>query len=279
MKDPCTPLSAPPSMDYTSIGSLWHEEKGFQLYRSSIGSKYIFLHFLTPVTAVLKGKQVTIHPGGCVFIPAYSKQQFSSPGYELIHDWFHADLSCGEFMKYYGIDSEIAYYPQDNSEISQLIHLIETEKRNRKPHYLESIDLLTRRLFILLSRADIHKPSGTPVNNDQKELFLKVRTEIQRDFTRNWTVEEMAQLAKMSPSRFYCLYKNFFGTTPKEDLIQRKIKHARWLLINNDYSTKKVAELCGYHNEYHFIRQFKQITGTTPGKYKQLFEEENENGF
>lgn len=258
-------------MEYTSIGSLYHEPKGFYLERASTGSQYIFLHFLTPVSAVLKGQDISIRPGGCVFIPPHTRQQFSSPRYELIHDWFHADLSCGDFMKEYGIEDETVYYPANDDEISQLIHQIELEKFNQNAYSRQSIDLFTRRLFILLSRSGTHRPSGAPVSSGQKNQFLKLRLTIQSDLSRSWTVEEMARLVRVSPSRFHYLYKRFFGITPMEDLIQKRIQYAQWLIMNDDYSVTRVAELCGYHNEYHFIRQFKKLTGITPGKYRAHF--------
>ena len=39
-------------MKFFLIETLWHEKKGFVLHRDSIGEQYIFIHFLTPVTAV-----------------------------------------------------------------------------------------------------------------------------------------------------------------------------------------------------------------------------------
>jgi len=40
------------------------------------------------------------------------------------------------------------------------------------------------------------------------------------------------------------------------------------MLERGDMTIAKVAELTGYTNQYHFIRQFKQITGKTPGQTK-----------
>ena len=37
-------------------------------------------------------------------------------------------------------------------------------------------------------------------------------------------------------------------------------------MLAQGVSVSRTAELLGYGSTYHFIRQFKQVTGVTPGK-------------
>ena len=39
-------------------------------------------------------------------------------------------------------------------------------------------------------------------------------------------------------------------------------------IINREITLEEVAELSGYGNQYHLIRQFKEIMGQTPGQYR-----------
>jgi AraC family transcriptional regulator of arabinose operon len=52
------------------------------------------------------------------------------------------------------------------------------------------------------------------------------------------------------------------------DVINSRIEHAKYLLTTTDISVKQIAQLCGYNNENHFMRQFKEITGITPTKFR-----------
>ena len=88
------------------------------------------------------------------------------------------------------------------------------------------------------------------------------------DYKRDWSIDEMAELVHLSASRFFTLYKNIFGVSPKEDLLKSRIQHAE-MLLSQGYSVKEVATLSGFSNQYNFIRQFKKLTGQTPGKYKK----------
>ncbi|MBE7012127.1 MAG: helix-turn-helix transcriptional regulator [Ruminococcaceae bacterium] len=77
----------------------------------------------------------------------------------------------------------------------------------------------------------------------------------------------MAKFAHLSPSRFCQLYTNFFNISPKKDLQNIRIEHAKTLLSTGNYSVKEIAEMIGYDTEYYFIRKFKKTIGVTPGFY------------
>jgi AraC-like DNA-binding protein len=83
----------------------------------------------------------------------------------------------------------------------------------------------------------------------------------------NWTVKEMAEHVNLSESRFAVLYREFFNTTPNEDLILGRIDKAKYLLTNKAVTVSEVADALGYQSVYHFIRQFRKRTGSTPGKF------------
>ena len=71
----------------------------------------------------------------------------------------------------------------------------------------------------------------------------------------------------MSPSRFYAVYKNEFGVSPINDLIEARIHLAKSYLSSGEYSVSAAAEKLGYSSTYHFIRQFTKCVGVSPGKF------------
>lgn len=255
-------------MEILIAKSLWPEPNDFYFYRRNIGSEYIFLHFLTP--AILHFEEdVAVKPGGCVFFEPYSEQYFSSPDVELLHDWFHADEDLGKIMNKYGIESRRVYYPQDSDQITKLITEIELENLKKHSYYQDMIHSSIEKLMISLSRADDLAQDNWKIAETRRTEMENARKRIHMEYARNWSVEEMAKLVNLSPSRFYTIYKRIFGVSPMHDLCMTRIQRARMLLNHGGYSIEEVSELTGYNNQYHFIRQFKQFTGITPGKYKQ----------
>lgn len=255
-------------MNFLTVKPLWPEKKNFRLSRDDTGEMYIFIHFLTPVTARLKEENVLIQPGGCVFFGMHSVQWFSSDFCSLLHDWFHADYTCGELMDRYRLECDTVYYPDDSDEITRLLTEIEMEYLHKGRHYKALSDSIAENLFIKISRGGKEPKNGT-ADYLQKEIFTKARTRIHMNPDKNWSVEEMAQLVNLSASRFFYVYKKIFGISPQKDLARKRIQMAQTLLIQSGITVEKAAELTGYNNQYHFIRQFKQMTGITPGRYKQ----------
>ncbi len=84
-----------------------------------------------------------------------------------------------------------------------------------------------------------------------------------------YSVSDMATSLSLSPSRFHRLYKGYFGVSPARDVQNARVEHAKLLLLQGGISVTEAAERLGYNNIYHFIRQFKERVGMTPGEYKK----------
>ena len=84
-----------------------------------------------------------------------------------------------------------------------------------------------------------------------------------------WNVEELAELAHLSPSYFQVVYKKAFGVTCMSEVINAKLEQAKLLLTSTELSVSSVATEVGYNEVYHFIRQFKKSTGMTPGAFRK----------
>jgi len=98
----------------------------------------------------------------------------------------------------------------------------------------------------------------------------QLRLSMQTNPTRNYTSEELSGSLKISCSYFQHIYKDLFGISFKNDLIQMRLNYARNLILNTDIKLSQIAFMSGYTNEIHFYRQFKAHMGMTPGAYRQL---------
>lgn len=67
------------------------------------------------------------------------------------------------------------------------------------------------------------------------------------------------------------LFKTQYGITPKQYLIDIRIKKAYQLLTDTDFTVTAISEQCGFTSVYHFCRAFKEKTGFTPTEYAKQF--------
>ena len=62
-------------------------------------------------------------------------------------------------------------------------------------------------------------------------------------------------------------FKQLYGNTVYQFVLDHKMNHARQLLVTGSHNVNEVALELGYSNSSHFIDAFKKKFGTTPKKY------------
>jgi len=85
---------------------------------------------------------------------------------------------------------------------------------------------------------------------------------------RDWTIEAMAGLAKMSRATFHKRFAQICGASPSHFLLQIRMKLATQL-IEEGMSLSRAAEKVGYQTDAAFSRAFKKATGILPGAYRR----------
>jgi AraC family transcriptional regulator len=72
----------------------------------------------------------------------------------------------------------------------------------------------------------------------------------------------------LSPSHFARQFRVTIGKAPHQYLRQLRIERAMLLLRETDTGVVEVAFACGFANQEHMTRLFKQHCGTTPAAYR-----------
>lgn len=242
---------------------------GYLLERPDGSQHYIFAHYYTPV--VLRLGETTFHTnaGACVLIgPGISQYLYSEK--PLIHNWIHFTTTPEALAQLCQIPVNTPFYIPDSDRISDWVRKIEIEFFSHERHREIMLQSEMQEFLIWLDRALWKPPISVSVPKAVESAVIGIRKRVLLQPEQNWTIQQMAQLVPLSESRFHAVYKAMFGTTPAQDLIQARIENAKVLLQNKpDISMKEAAELLGYNDQYHFIRQFKAVTGKTPGAYRR----------
>lgn len=84
--------------------------------------------------------------------------------------------------------------------------------------------------------------------------------------------EFLAGLCNISEIYFRQLFKKYYKTTPHRFITDMRIKKAEQLLSEGSLKIYAVAERCGFSNQYHFSRMFKEKKGLSPGEYMKFNE-------
>ena len=78
---------------------------------------------------------------------------------------------------------------------------------------------------------------------------------------------ELAEKCNISEVYFRKIFTENYKTTPKQFIVDIRINKAKQLLSDGFLNIGAVAEECGFSNQFHFCRLFKEKTGITPTEY------------
>lgn len=244
----------------------WPKKAGYYLDRPHGRPYYIFAHYYTDVTLTCGDQCHKIPAGGCVLMEPNIAHRMECTE-DLVHNWIHLDQRVEPLLHKYNIPINTPFYPRGHETLSDIFWKMETEFYSEKPFKWELLESYVNSFLIWLSRA-IQEHNTQTFSPQTVQKMTEARKTILSSSERRWTLQEMAQLIPFSPSRFHALYKALFGTTPTKDLIDIRVSLAKSLLQTRpEITMAEAAEILGYNDQYHFIRQFKTITGQSPGKY------------
>jgi AraC family transcriptional regulator len=78
----------------------------------------------------------------------------------------------------------------------------------------------------------------------------------------------LAALVGLSPAYFCTAFRRSTGVPPHTWQRARRVERAQGLLARSDLPLAEVALACGFANQSHFTRVFREVTGSTPARFR-----------
>ncbi|MCP4319181.1 MAG: AraC family transcriptional regulator [Hyphomicrobiales bacterium] len=98
--------------------------------------------------------------------------------------------------------------------------------------------------------------------------ITKLMRHLRRKVDQTWEIDDMAEIAGLSPSQLFRRFKDVAGTSPISWLRQERMLLARHLLTGTTDTIASIAHRCGYSDPFHFSRDFKRHNGCAPRNYR-----------
>lgn len=123
--------------------------------------------------------------------------------------------------------------------------------------------------------------SARVINPSKKEDFLKYSSKdtkldsiilyMRNNLHTNLTADDIATVANMSSKQLNRIMFENYNMSISTFFKKEKIKKAKELLENSDYSISQIASLIGFSDEFSFSKSFKKIEGITPASYRSSY--------
>ncbi len=235
-------------------------------------SSTLVMCFHTPFRFHAGGEVYTGEAGDCLVHPPGTPHMHGPRlGAEdgFVNDWLHIEgEDVPRLLTLYGVKSNSPISTGNPTLISEHLALIQREQFSLQTNWQIAVELSLHRLLLELGRYS-QQISGDEGRNEVESRLVEVRMAVHQQFARDWTLEQMADMAFLSRGRFSVLYSRCFGVSPVEDLIRQRLQHSAYLLSSSQITVKEAAIACGFNSIYYFSRTFHRRYGCSPSDYSR----------
>ncbi len=110
------------------------------------------------------------------------------------------------------------------------------------------------------------KPSG-----DSRRV-QKVKDYINAHYKEDIRLNELADLAGMTPTAFSRFFKLRTGRSISDYVIDIRLGHATRQLVDSTTSVAEICYGCGFNNVSNFNRIFKKKKGNSPKVFREIYQ-------
>ena len=111
--------------------------------------------------------------------------------------------------------------------------------------------------------------AGKDPSEERMENLKAILTYIRQHYSENLSLSDISRAFHLSPKYFSRYFRKNLDRSFVEYLNGFRMERAADLLLNTDLPVGEIAMTVGFDNFSYFIRQFKNVHGCTPSRYRK----------
>ncbi len=129
---------------------------------------------------------------------------------------------------------------------------------------------MTGALYSLMGFLIKHSVRKEKKSSHQSDYVERARRYMEEKYSYPITVEDVAVYTGISRSYLFRLFYSAEKVSPKEYLLEYRIRQACQLLKQTDLSVQSIAHSVGFEDNLYFSKVFKKHKSCTPSEYRGL---------
>jgi AraC-like DNA-binding protein len=178
--------------------------------------------------------------------------------------WLHvAGHDLAEFLRVAGVRAGAPV--RELSDVYRIVALVEevVQAMERDQTFASAL-AASGAAWHLMALVSSERTAGAP----RVSAVGQAQEYLRQHVTERVSVDELAAMARLSPSHFATRFRRETGVTPLRYQTQLRMARARELLDTTDSPVGLVSERVGYVDPFYFSRQFRAVHGLTPVAYR-----------
>jgi AraC family transcriptional regulator len=115
----------------------------------------------------------------------------------------------------------------------------------------------------------VNKPFEFKSSSLPQSQLKRVIDYIKANLTQDLSILDLATLTGMSESHFSRSFRQSVGIAPYQYFMKQRVERAKQLLEQRSIAISSIALDCGFANQTHLTKVFRQMTGMTPKAYQK----------
>jgi AraC family transcriptional regulator, arabinose operon regulatory protein len=224
----------------------------------------------------LNGRRIETYAGMLLMLPAGTTQSYGITGTEdLDIYWCHFNANLGDIELYEALQLPLAVVLADKADIIQVFErMMNAYHGNALCGGLRVKAALFEAIACFLDACCLDEKKLSSV--DLLSKISEVVSYIDAHLADNIALEDLAKVAYLHPNYLIGLFKSVVGMPPIQFVNMRRLEEAKRLLTETEENVTSIAAKVGMQIHY-LSRMFKQHTGISPKRYRQLQRQLSDN--
>lgn len=124
-------------------------------------------------------------------------------------------------------------------------------------------EVLRRFTSLRRCRGGYHRGGLTP------RMWSRIKDYIYADVSRKLYVDDLAEIAGLSPSQFARAFRETTGQAPHQYILHARLRHAEHLITSTDLPLPAIAQRAGFASHSHLSATMQRLRSTTPTRLRQ----------
>jgi AraC family transcriptional regulator len=122
-----------------------------------------------------------------------------------------------------------------------------------------------------LRESGVHAPGFNPLQPGGLATWQASKTlaHIEANLASKVDINDLANVAALSRSHFSRAFKRSLGFSPMEYVVVRRVERAKAMISGTREPLAEVALACGFADQAHLSRRFRNIVGISPGRWRR----------
>ena len=171
------------------------------------------------------------------------------------------------YQKYLERSGSVLFHPEEPAVYAQILQALSDAALSDS--YVRDMEI-HQNLSSLLTQImkDCWNPEITKPNYYSNSNTEMLRSYLSEHYMEKISLDELSSTFFLSKFYLTKLFKEQYGVTISEYILDQRIHHAKELLRFSNKSLDEIASECGFYDLPYFSRKFKKAEGITPSAYR-----------